>query len=312
MCSQHLCSQHSRESLLWNDSTFGVNFKGRCITVGTLAAETSNVNLLLHSYTVDTVPDASHTLNHQDMPGHTVCVFIWWPILIGAAIPAWWLLLLPPPPLPPPLSPSLNTSASSFVLYSTSAVLLFWPELRRPLSVRLSAGDPEFSSNMTSRCSLPLISLSSPSHSPLSALLRPAFCSPFTSSGEDRGLGAAAAGGPDQRLWSHGDLRKATDGLLALIISSLQTRTCGHTERVVYRTANWVTSLKIPAFYFIRLFRFHDRSALHYIQYRPFRSIATDITLSSNLLLPQKKNHRKKVNNCEHKIWNLNFSIFFN
>lgn len=169
----------------------------------------------------------------------------------------------PPPSLSPPLSASLNTSASSCcpLLHLCRASIL--AELRRPLSVRLSAGDPEFSSNLTSQCSLallsPLISLSSPSYSPLSVLLWPAFCSPFTSRGEDRGLGAGAAGGPDERLWSHGDLRKATDRLLALIFPSLQTWTCRHKEQGVYKTVSWVIFSEIQPLLLIRLFRFHVR-----------------------------------------------------
>lgn len=71
-----------------------------------------------HAHSVARVSHSSHTVNHQDTPGHAQGVCLSGDlILIGASIPAWWLLPLlclpttPPPPHKPP-----NSSASSFVL----------------------------------------------------------------------------------------------------------------------------------------------------------------------------------------------------
>lgn len=126
-----------------------------------------------------------------------------------------------------PFHSLLNIYALSFCPLPTSTVFLFWLSWA-DLSYCVSVGEPEFSSNTTSQRGLSLffpspVLLSFLFSSPLSFSSTPLFSS--TSSKKDRGLGPAAAGAAEWRLWSDRKPRKVADRLLELIHSSRNTWT---------------------------------------------------------------------------------------
>ena len=124
-----------------------------------------------HTHTVRTWSDSSHTLAHTERcrttNTHAEHLCNCQPILIGPAIPVQGSNLLSYPSTPPPPPPSPPPSSKHFWLLfcplPTSSVFLFWLQLSRPFSLCLSAGDPEFPSNMTSQRGLSV----SPSRSTL-------------------------------------------------------------------------------------------------------------------------------------------------
>lgn len=77
-----------------------------------------------HTHIEDALTDSSHTLTihdtythrHAHKHTHTGHLFIWRPILIGAAIPVRWVVLLPHPFPPPPLLLPPPQSSKDFCL----------------------------------------------------------------------------------------------------------------------------------------------------------------------------------------------------
>lgn len=141
------------------------------------------------------------------------------------ACPMRFPFSLPPPPLlpTPPLHESSDRFHPVFCPLPASFAFLYrmsWADL----SHCASAGDPEFSSNVTSQAHLSLFSSFFQPHfllPPLYVLLQPLFFSAL--SVKDWGLGPA--GDAEWRLWSGRKLRKVADRLLELIICSLKGRT---------------------------------------------------------------------------------------
>ena len=175
------------------------------------------VNLYTDTYSHCRHSDSSHTLTTTEACVHTHSTRKSMASVYLVTDLNWSCYSCPmgPPPvssLPSSSSPPSSTSVFQTLLphlLSSTLVLCasILAELSRPFFLRLSAGDPEFSSNMTSQRGLPLfspsrLSLSSLSSSPLSVLLRARLCSPphqvRGTEGWDLQQGVLLSGGFDQ------------------------------------------------------------------------------------------------------------------